>query len=92
MNFISDELFEIYLKNKFLSDSEKEKIIEDLYYLEKKVKPYGLLKAIDKEKIYTLDSTNLLMIHSWQSQLFAIKFFGENSKNIQSNYIFGFSL
>ena len=82
MNYTSEELFDkvILNDNSFLSEYEREKIVEDLLYLQGLLHPYGILKETSVEKLILLDSSSLVSIHTWQNEMFAIKHFRECGK------------
>lgn len=91
MNYTSDELFnKVILNDKsYLTEYEREKIVDDLVYLEALLHPYGILKETSVEKLILLDSSSLVSIHIWQNELFAIKHFRECGKNPLTQNIFG---
>jgi hypothetical protein len=90
MNYTSDQLQDIVLLNhSFSNDVDVKKIIDDLVFLQKKLEPMGVIKSIRVDSLHHLDLKTLVLLHKWQSDLFAMKHFKECNINPPSQNIFG---
>ena len=91
MNYTSDQLFDkiILDDNSYLSEYEREKIIEDIIFLQELAHPLGVVKDSSIDKLITISNKSLFYIHTLQNEIFAMKFFKECGKNPPSQNIFG---
>lgn len=91
MNFTTDQLFDkVFLFEQILTEEDKEGIIDDLEYIQELAHPMGILKdVINVHSLVSLDDKTLVILHKWQSEVFAMKHFHECSRNPPSQNIFG---
>lgn len=63
-----------------LSENERDGMIEDLLYLQKKMHPFGVVS--DVNDLLVLKDKSLILILIWQHELFSINHFNLVSKEI----------
>ena len=91
MNYTTDQLFDKVILNgdSYFSEYEKELIIEDIVHLQILAHPMGVVNDSHINKLDELSNKSLYLIHIWQNEIYAMKFFKECGRNPPSQNIFG---